>query len=431
LFQAWLALWQQEKTIVVGTRRALFLPFKNLKKIFICDEANPSYKSWDMAPRFHTRDAARLLASKYHAELHILTHTPSVETFFLFNKDSSKPLSIKPFSTSPYFIKPEKNSVTTIFTHAVEERIEDITNKETIFLFTNHRGSFNYLFCRDCKKVLSCPQCYSHFTYHQKTNSLRCHKCGFTQPISQNCPACGGYELIKYGAGTERVEECLRELLKNNPPQKIITIDTDTALPPRAQEKSTVHPIIIGTTAAWNRVPWKDIALMVYIDPDNLFFIPEYKTSEYGWYYLRDSLARLPKTAEFYIQTERPEHAVFQGLTDPNTFYTTELAIREKLKYPPYATLVKLYYGAPSINEGDLETKRLYHTLVDLTKQGYPITILSPMPLFPHFYNKKYWKAILLKFKPEHFKAGFKRLLPHIPPNWKIDINPNKVLTIT
>jgi primosomal protein N' len=87
LFEKWIQLWRGEKTIILGTRRALFLPFTNLQTIIMDDEANPNYKSWDMAPRFHTRDAALLLSQHHQAPLHFLTHTPSVETYYFAEKN--------------------------------------------------------------------------------------------------------------------------------------------------------------------------------------------------------------------------------------------------------------------------------------------------------------------------------------------------------
>jgi crossover junction endodeoxyribonuclease RuvC len=82
LFAAWFAIWSGEKKIIIGTRAALFLPWQNLEHIILDDEGNPNYKSWDMAPRLHTRDAALFLAKNHRAHTTLLSHTPAVETLF-------------------------------------------------------------------------------------------------------------------------------------------------------------------------------------------------------------------------------------------------------------------------------------------------------------------------------------------------------------
>jgi len=82
MFAKWLQVWSGEKDIVVGTRTALFLPWFNLTNIILTDEGNSNYKSWDMAPRFHTRDAALFLSKHHGATLSLLSHTLSVESYY-------------------------------------------------------------------------------------------------------------------------------------------------------------------------------------------------------------------------------------------------------------------------------------------------------------------------------------------------------------
>ena len=48
-------------------------------------------------------------------------------------------------------------------------------------------------------------------TYHSANGRLMCHYCGHSQPETETCPECGG-RMKHIGAGTQKVEEELREL---------------------------------------------------------------------------------------------------------------------------------------------------------------------------------------------------------------------------
>ena len=75
LFARWMDVWTGAKKIVIGTRAALFFPWHDLSTIILDDEANSNYKSWDMAPRLHTRDAAFFLTKHHNAQLYLTGHT--------------------------------------------------------------------------------------------------------------------------------------------------------------------------------------------------------------------------------------------------------------------------------------------------------------------------------------------------------------------
>ena len=76
-------------------------------------------------------------------------------------------------------------------------------------LFLNRRGNSRCLVCVDCGDAPSCPRCSVYLTYHSVTNRLMCHYCGYSEPVTERCPHCGG-ALRPVGAGTQKVEEELR-----------------------------------------------------------------------------------------------------------------------------------------------------------------------------------------------------------------------------
>ena len=66
--------------LILGTRSALFLPFRNLGLVIVDEEQDPAYKQSDPAPRYHARDAAIALAGIHGARVLLGAAVPSLET---------------------------------------------------------------------------------------------------------------------------------------------------------------------------------------------------------------------------------------------------------------------------------------------------------------------------------------------------------------
>ena len=67
-------------TLILGTRSALFLPFRDLGLVVVDEEQDPAYKQTDPAPRYHGRDAAIALAGIHGARVLLGAAVPSLET---------------------------------------------------------------------------------------------------------------------------------------------------------------------------------------------------------------------------------------------------------------------------------------------------------------------------------------------------------------
>lgn len=68
--------------IVLGTRSALFLPYRYLGLIIVDEEHDSSYKQESPAPFYHGRDAAILLGSIHSCSVVIGSATPSLESIY-------------------------------------------------------------------------------------------------------------------------------------------------------------------------------------------------------------------------------------------------------------------------------------------------------------------------------------------------------------
>ncbi len=433
LFARWLQIWSGEKSIVIGTRTALFLPWFNLKTIIVDDEGNPNYKSWDMAPRLHTRDAALFLSTNHGAKLKFLSHTPSVETLFFAQKKvySGEDTKLTPLTKSIQTIDMRtqrrlKNF--SLISHDLLEEYKKIKSGD-IFFFINRRGTVSYVGCHDCSNVLKCPNCQLALTYHQSDNNLVCHYCKHSEVMPLQCKKCQGTNVNMYGAGTQLAEDLVKKITSKTDPRMIVRIDSDESDLKRLKEPG--DKIIIGTQMAWTHLDWSKIKLFAFLDADSSLFIPEYKISENLWQQLRDAQFNLPANCELVVQTSHPEHLVFTSLFDPNLFYSQQLEERRLLGYPPFKFIVKIMIGDLKQDVLLSETRKITAQLTQLTKNIPDITIMGPWETSPLRHNSQYWQVILAKIKYDNYKKNTKILLSKLPGNWKIDPNPNSILSFS
>jgi len=444
LFDRWIQIWNGEKQVVIGTRRALFLPWFNLKQIFLDDESNPNYKSWDMAPRFHTRDAALFLIKNHACQLHIMTHTPTVETFYfsknkIYNyssNDSKNGLLKEKIQTKIIDMRDERKAGNYDFiSDKLEEEVRKIDTGD-MFFFLNRRGTSNYVGCRDCGNVMKCIKCKNSLTYHQDRNNLQCHYCKISKLMPRACSSCKGINMVMYGVGTQLAETKIRSLLGSNNKIPIIRIDSDawSSLPHISNEETETlkekRKIIIGTQMAWSYVDWKKLKLLVFLDADTSLYVPEYKVGENLLYLLRDAQYKLKTDTKFLIQTTHPDHLVFTSLSNPDNFYKQELQERRLLGYPPFKFMLKLFYGDKNSVIAENQANQVKEMLINLTKDKTSIIIIGPLEAVPYFNKGKYWQIILLKIKYNNYKSDIKALLPKLPIGWKADPNPNGILSI-
>ena len=82
--------------VIIGTQKALFLPYHNLSLIIIDEEQSDSYKLWDQYPRLHTVRGARVLAHLAGASITYATSYPSLALRFMIQEGTVTPLTDAP-----------------------------------------------------------------------------------------------------------------------------------------------------------------------------------------------------------------------------------------------------------------------------------------------------------------------------------------------
>jgi len=425
LFEKWWQIKNKEKTIILGTRAGLFLPWDNLSNIFLTDEGNENYKSWDMSPRFHTRDASLALSHHFGAKLHLLSPTPSIESYYFAQKKVyEKQGKLMPFTTKTKVLdlnKEKKSSNYSIFSDLAREQIKKTA--QPIFIFLNKKGTANYIVCKDCGEVLSCPHCKNFLTYYHVSQKIKCHHCNYEDKMRSNCRNCGGSNLNLKGLGTEFIAE---ELKKSLPNKKIIQIDSDTKT---KTIKSEDNQIIIGTQYAWGEINWDKLGLVIFLDADTSLYVPEYKVTQELWQKIRKA-QYLTKNGSVIIQTSQVQNFTFQSIIKPEKFYDLELEMRKSLEYPPFKFILKIFYGDKDQKQSFLQADKKYNELLALTKDQKNVRIFNPLPAFPAFKQGKYWQIIIIKIGFENYKKTTKLINQTLSDDWKSDPNPINLLSV-
>lgn len=82
----WKKVQSGEIQTVIGTQKALFLPFKNLSAICIEEEQYETYKLWEQYPRLNTIRGARALADVFNAQVIYASSYPSLSLRYAIQK---------------------------------------------------------------------------------------------------------------------------------------------------------------------------------------------------------------------------------------------------------------------------------------------------------------------------------------------------------
>ena len=168
-------IWQKTANgkikIIFGTRKALFLPFRDLGLIILTEEHNPHYKSWDQHPKYHARETAAKLTELFNAKIIMQSETPSIETEFKMQnakiKTTMQNVKLRRDSKIIDMREEMKAQNYSIFSHELLEKLKKslptgqagVEKREKIILFINRRGKASAILCRDCGHIVKCKNC--------------------------------------------------------------------------------------------------------------------------------------------------------------------------------------------------------------------------------------------------------------------------------
>ena len=350
-YDQWKRVRAGEAKVIVGTRSAVFAPSGDLGIIILDEEQEHSYKS-ENSPRYSAREVAIWRGVKENTLVLLGSATPSVESMY----------RAKTGDYSLYTLKERYNGRPLPEVEIVDMREEvklgnDLSLsaplQEAIYsnwkqggqtvLLLNRRGNSRALVCVDCRETPACPRCSLPMTYHSANGRLMCHYCGFSQPVPQRCPKCGG-PMKTLGTGTQKVQQ---ELLELYPELTVDRMDADTVSAVNTHEKILSHfqkekvAVLLGTQMVAKGLNLPGVTLVGVLDADLSLYTGGYRAGETTFNLLTQVVGRAgrgERTGRAIIQTMVPRHQLI-GLAarqDYDGFYNMEIRLRQVQRVPPF-----------------------------------------------------------------------------------------------
>ena len=344
--------------VMIGPRSALFTPFPDLGLIVIDEEHEPTYKS-EQTPRYHARETAIRRAETEGASVVLGSATPSMEAMYRAKRGEYVLFEMKNRSRMQQMaevytvdMREElKNGNRSILSTKLKELMEDRLEKgEQIMLFLNRRGYSGFISCRECGHVVKCPHCDVSLSVH-RDGKMRCHYCGYEQPKITVCPECGSRYIGEFRAGTQQIEDMVRETF---PQARVLRMDMDTTRQKDAHEKilsafaNEEADVLVGTQMIVKGHDFPNVTLVGVLAADMSLYTGDYRSGERTFQLLTQAAGRAgrgERPGEAVIQTYDPSHYAIETAAkqDYKAFYEEEIRYRELMGYPPAEQLLAVF----------------------------------------------------------------------------------------
>ncbi|MFZ1924385.1 MAG: primosomal protein N', partial [Xanthobacteraceae bacterium] len=365
--RTWRAVADNEASVVVGARSALFLPYADLGLIVVDEEHDPAYKQED-GVHYHARDMAVVRGHIAKIPVVLASATPSVETEVNARRGRYARIALPErfggarlpsveaidLRTAP---PPRGRFISPVLAEAIKTALE---RKEQALLFLNRRGYAPLTLCRACGFRFSCPNCDAWLVDHRFRRQLVCHHCGFAMPHPPHCPKCQAADsFVPIGPGVERLDEEVRALF---PEARVLVLSSDlVATVERMREEfadiaAGKFDIVIGTQLVAKGHHFPMLNLVGVIDADLGLANGDPRAAERTFQLLHQVIGRAGRdagTGHGFLQTHQPDHPVMRALIaqDREAFYSAEIADREAAHYPPFGRLASIVVSGPDKND--------------------------------------------------------------------------------
>ena len=417
-FDTWRRVRSGELPIVVGARSAVFSPFQNLGMIVVDEEHVPSYKQDDPAPRYNARDVAVMRARLNSAVVILGSATPSLESYYNAQRGKYALCQLKervakqklPNVKIVDLTQERKEGNRNFLSSRLRTLLQDRMDKgEQALLFLNRRGFSTFVKCQDCGHIEKCPHCDITLTFHRTDFSLRCHYCGYHKSAPDLCPNCQGHRFMYKGAGTQKIEEELKEHL---PKALMERMDLDTTVKKGAHKKllsdfgKKKFGILLGTQMITKGLDFPDVTLVGVISADTGLDLPDFRSKERTFQLLTQVAGRAgrgKREGEVVVQTYYPQDWTIKlaASHDFEEFYLKELEQRRELGYPPFNHLILVVFSGKSLRKVTSCAQNFSSTLKRRMKSGRQkrAEILGPAPAPLSKIKNQYRWQLLIKTK--------------------------------
>jgi primosomal protein N' (replication factor Y) len=394
-YAEWRRLREGDARICVGPRSAVFAPLHDLGLIVVDEEHDASYKN-EGDPRFDARDVAAERARASGALLLLGSATPRAESArrvpssVLSRRVDGRPLP----AVEVLDMRGDRSEIGQPGLHpqtaqALAE-LRGARGKAIVLL--NRRGWSNFLTCRSCGRVWSCPHCDVALVLHRAGGFVACHHCGHREPAPERCGTCSSMSVARHGAGTERLQHELSAVLDDGG-FPIFRLDADVVSGGESAAggellrrfEAADCGVLIGTQMVAKGHDFPDVALGVVLDADATLRFPDFRAEERTFALIAQLAGRVGRggAGRVLVQTIAPEARAIAHAArhDSDGFLAGELERREALSYPPFSHLIRIVCSAVESRDARASADALRQRL-DGPALGADARVLGPAPLF-------------------------------------------------
>ncbi len=384
--------WQQCRSggahVLIGTRSAIFVPFSKLGLIVVDEEHDGSFKQQD-GFRYSARDLAVKRAQLLDIPLLMGTATPALESLHNAQRGRYRRLTLttRPGAATATAIRlldirglHLDDGLSAPLRSAVGTALAD---GNQVLLFINRRGFSPAFLCTSCGWSADCARCDSRLTLHQMPPGLRCHHCGYAQPLPARCPDCARPALTAVGVGTQRSEAGIARMFPDVP---VLRIDRDTT---RSAARMAAHletirrgdpAVLVGTQMLAKGHHFPRVTLVGVLNADAGFANADFRAPEHTAQLIiqvAGRAGRAERSGEVLIQTFNPDNPALRALVSEGYagFAATELEQRAAARLPPYRAMALLNADGTTMERALACLSALGERL-----RSSPVEVLGPIP---------------------------------------------------
>ncbi len=399
-YAEWRRLREGEARVCVGPRSAVFAPIEDLGLIVVDEEHDSSYKH-EGDPRYDARDVAAERAARSDAVLLLGSATPRAESVHrvaastLARRVDGRPLP----AVEVLDMRGESQGLHPVTAQALAE-VRGAGGKAIVLL--NRRGWSNFLSCRSCGHVWSCPECDVALVLHRGGGYVACHHCAHREPAPTRCKECSSTAVARHGAGTERLQHELARVFDDGG-FPVFRLDADVVAgaegAPGArsadepggaggllrQFEAAERGVLIGTQMVAKGHDFPDVSLGVVLDADSTLRFPDFRAEERTFALIAQLAGRAGRGGEgrVLVQTIAPEARaiVHAARHDSQGFIAGELERRRALRYPPFSHLIRVVCAAEESHRARDAASEV-RAQISTSTRSLDVTVLGPAPLF-------------------------------------------------
>ncbi len=365
----------------------------------IVDEEHDTAYKQEESPRYHGRDAALVRARDAGAVAVLGSATPSLETWRhaaegryrlvrMRQRVHDRPLADVQTIDMRAVLADEGPDV--VLSRPLRAALQAcVERREQAMVLLNRRGYAPSLLCRGCGNTAECPNCAVTLTVHRRAGEVRCHYCGYAARLPEKCPSCQGEFLEYTGVGTERVEQ---EVVQACPGARVARVDRDTM-----QRRGAIGTVLarfaareidvlVGTQMIAKGHDFPQVTLVGVVSADVGLGVADFRAAERTFQLLTQVAGRAGRgevRGAALVQTLHPEHYAIGMATRQayDEFVARELEFRERMRYPPWLSMVNIVVRHESLATALKDAGLLVERLKSAAASRFGVLGPAPAPL--------------------------------------------------